>query len=125
VDSCVLSQQDSSFLQQASHLTGGIYLKPQHIGGLLQYLLGSFLADQNIRKFLNLPTLTRVDYRASCFCHKRAIDMGYVCSVCLSIFCTFKAVCSTCGEKFVNFPKLPPVKKKKIEPKKVEIKTEF
>ena len=39
VDSCVLGNQESSFLQQASHLTEGIYIKPQNQSGLLQYLL--------------------------------------------------------------------------------------
>jgi transcription initiation factor TFIIH subunit 3 len=44
-----------------------------------------------------------VDYRASCFCHKAIIDTGYICSVCLSIFCkaNMKAPqCLTCGAPF-------------------------
>jgi hypothetical protein len=32
-----------------------------------------------------------------CFCHKKTIDLGFVCSVCLSIFCQFSRECSTCG----------------------------
>jgi len=125
VDSCILSNSDSSFLQQASHLTGGIYVRPHHQEGLLEYLLSCFLADQYTRKFINLPTLTRVDYRASCFCHKKVIDMGFVCSVCLSIFCSFRPTCSTCEVKFVNLPKLPPLPKKKpaAPPVKQEPKT--
>ena len=39
VDACMLSSGESTFLQQATHLTGGIYLRPKHRGGLLQYLL--------------------------------------------------------------------------------------
>lgn len=42
VDTCILSQMDSSFLQQASHITGGVYLKPPLQEGLLQYLLVCF-----------------------------------------------------------------------------------
>ncbi|KAH3765068.1 general transcription factor IIH [Pelomyxa schiedti] len=68
--------------------------------GLLQYLLSAFLADSISRKSLKLPKLTSVDYRASCFCHKTAVDTGFVCSVCLSIFCKFTLACSTCGTKF-------------------------
>ncbi|EFA85402.1 general transcription factor IIH [Heterostelium album PN500] len=45
VDSCVLSTTDSTFLQQASHLTNGIYLKPQRQENLSQYLLSTFLVD--------------------------------------------------------------------------------
>jgi len=106
VDSCILSAQDSSFLQQASHITGGVYIKPPQQEGLLQYLLSCFLADAFARKYLSLPALSNVDYRASCFCHKKIIDMGFVCSVCLSIFCSFSPVCTTCGAKFA-LPKLP------------------
>ena len=32
-----------------------------------------------------------------CFCHKNTIDMGFICSVCLSIFCKHQKKCSTCG----------------------------
>ena len=31
---------------------------------------------------------------------QRPIDVGFVCSVCLSIFCETKATCSTCGADF-------------------------
>ena len=39
IDACMLSGSDSTFLQQATHLTGGIYLRPRLRGALLQYLL--------------------------------------------------------------------------------------
>jgi transcription initiation factor TFIIH subunit 3 len=39
VDACMLSNSDSTFLQQATHLTGGIYMRPKQRGALLQYLL--------------------------------------------------------------------------------------
>ena len=84
VDSCILGTNDSPYLQQASHLTNGIYLKPNQQQGLLQYILSCFIADVHTRNYLQLPALTRIDYRASCFCHKTVIDMGHVCSVCLS-----------------------------------------
>jgi len=115
VDACVLASQDSGFLQQAVHITGGIYLKPALQNGLAQYLLTCFLADHYARKYLTLPSISKVDYRASCFCHKKVIDIGYVCSVCLSIFCDFSPVCSTCGAKFAipKLKKLPPLKKKR------------
>jgi transcription initiation factor TFIIH subunit 3 len=52
-----------------------------------------------------LQTTQVVDYRASCFCHKTIIDTGYICSVCLSIFCkaNMKAPqCLTCGAPFTK-----------------------
>jgi transcription initiation factor TFIIH subunit 3 len=33
---------------------------------------------------MRLPSNDDVDFRAACFCHGRVVDVGYVCSVCLS-----------------------------------------
>jgi hypothetical protein len=38
IDACQLGRGHSTFLQQASHLTGGIYLKPGKPQALIQYL---------------------------------------------------------------------------------------
>mmetsp|Transcript_6785 Transcript_6785/g.20581 ORF Transcript_6785/g.20581 Transcript_6785/m.20581 type:complete len:272 (-) Transcript_6785:3094-3909(-) len=48
IDSCVLADHESVFLQQASYITGGIYLRPkisisQSPTALAQYLIGAFL----------------------------------------------------------------------------------
>ena len=48
---------------------------------LLQWI---FLPEPAIRSKLALPPPVKVDYRAACFCHRELIDIGYVCSVCLS-----------------------------------------
>jgi transcription initiation factor TFIIH subunit 3 len=79
----------TTFLQQASDATDGIYLAPEPEdlkggAGLLQYLMMGFLPDATSRQFLNLPGKTDVDFRAACFCHRKVVDIGYVCSVCLS-----------------------------------------
>ncbi|XP_010273664.1 PREDICTED: RNA polymerase II transcription factor B subunit 4 isoform X2 [Nelumbo nucifera] len=87
IDACVIGAQHSAFLQQASYITGGVYLKPPQLDGLFQYLSTVFSTDLQSRSFLQLPKPVGVDFRASCFCHKKTIDMGYICSVCLSIFC--------------------------------------
>ncbi|KAL7115252.1 hypothetical protein ABFS83_04G170200 [Erythranthe nasuta] len=100
IDACVIGTQHSAFLQQASYITGGVYLKPQLLDGLFQYLSTVFATDLHSRAFLQLPKPAGVDFRASCFCHKNTIDMGYICSVCLSIFCKHQKKCSTCGSVF-------------------------
>eukprot|EP01104_Vermistella_antarctica_P007873 TRINITY_DN1950_c0_g1_i1.p1 TRINITY_DN1950_c0_g1~~TRINITY_DN1950_c0_g1_i1.p1 ORF type:complete len:362 (+),score=122.73 TRINITY_DN1950_c0_g1_i1:280-1365(+) len=105
IDTCWLHPKESTLLQQAADVTSGIYLEPRLQTELLQYLLSVFLPDLHTRKFLLLPAHGRVDYRAACFCHQQQVDKGYVCSVCLSIFCRFSPVCSTCGTKFV-LPKI-------------------
>ncbi|KYR02238.1 general transcription factor IIH [Tieghemostelium lacteum] len=120
LDTCILSQQDSTFLQQASHLTNGIYLKPQRQENLSQYLISTFLMDTYSRKLLQCPTLKSVDYRATCFCHKRIVDIGFVCSVCLSIFCSYSSSCSTCGTKFSLKIEIPKSRKSLSQPSSQE-----
>lgn len=100
IDTCMLGAEHSAFLQQAAHITGGIYMKPSQLEGLFQYLSVVFATDLHSRRFLQLPRPMGVDFRASCFCHKKTIDLGFVCSVCLSIFCKRHNSCSTCGAKF-------------------------
>jgi transcription initiation factor TFIIH subunit 3 len=87
-------------MQQAAHITHGLSLRPLVKQALLQYLLSVYVADTETRKLLQLPKPDAVDFKASCFCHKKAIDIGYVCSVCLSIFCQPTRECSTCSTKF-------------------------
>lgn len=38
---------------------------------------------------------------AICFCHRRPITRGFVCSVCLTVLCSFQAQCPTCGSRFM------------------------
>lgn len=78
---------DTVFLQQASDATKGIYMQVKNPQGLLQYLMMAFLPDQMSRKHLVAPTQEVVDFRAACFCHRRVVDVGFVCSICLSSKC--------------------------------------
>ncbi|XP_078083229.1 general transcription factor IIH subunit 3 [Mustelus asterias] len=115
IDACVLDSE-SGLLQQASDITGGLYLKIPQMLSLSQYLLWVFLPDPEQRSQLVLPPPVHVDYRAACFCHRNLIEIGYVCSVCLSIFCNFSPICTTCETAFRIA--LPPVlKTKKKKPK--------
>ncbi|CAA7032455.1 unnamed protein product [Microthlaspi erraticum] len=100
IDSCYIGTQNSAFLQQASYITGGVHHSPKQLDGLFQYLTTIFATDLYTRGFVQLPKPVGVDFRASCFCHKKTIDMGYICSVCLSIFCEHHKKCSTCGSVF-------------------------
>ncbi|KAL5368385.1 putative transcription factor [Cryptosporidium parvum] len=64
---------------------------------LIFHLLPSIQAREEIFISINKTKQTGL---AVCFCHHQKIEIGYVCSSCLSIFCSrFKApICSTCGE---------------------------
>lgn len=75
---------DTVFLQQASDATKGIYMKLDHPEGLLQYLMMAFLPDATSRHSLVSLTQVGVDFRAACFCHRKVVDVGFVCSICLS-----------------------------------------
>ncbi|XP_064391625.1 general transcription factor IIH subunit 3-like [Halichondria panicea] len=111
IDSCVL-WEDSGFLQQASDVTGGVYIRTPEPSGLLQYLLWVFLPDPSTRDHLLLPSSVEIDYRAACFCHHKLVDVGFVCSVCLSIFCRSTPICSMCNTHF-KLPSLPTLMKSK------------
>ncbi|KAH9885902.1 TFIIH subunit Tfb4/p34 [Xylariomycetidae sp. FL2044] len=116
-----------TFLQQAGFITGGTFLSAAtNPRGLLTYLMFGFLADAEARQSLVIPTQDLVDFRAACFCHRNVVDTGFVCSICLSIFCEVpeNAECLTCGTKLAlgNYGAKPAVvprakrKKKKARP---------
>lgn len=119
IDTLALSG-DSTFLQQACFNTNGIFLRAANPQGLLTYLMFGMIADTEARESLVTPTHDTVDFRAACFCHGNVVDTGFVCSICLSIFCELpdNAECLTCGTKLAlgNYgakPAVIPRKKKK------------
>ncbi|KAI0198788.1 TFIIH subunit Tfb4/p34 [Astrocystis sublimbata] len=118
-----------TFLQQAAFITGGTFLSATptptptptttstsnnnnnnssisasprgSTPGLLTHLLFGLLADASARAALVAPSMDSVDFRAACFCHRNVVDTGFVCSICLSIFCHVPqdGVCATCETK--------------------------
>jgi transcription initiation factor TFIIH subunit 3 len=87
----------------------------------------TFLPGPMARKHIYQSSQPLVDLRAACFCHRKIVDIGYVCSVCLSsmfdgylpkianltvifvsnmpdalfsVFCSALPVCPTCRTKF-------------------------
>lgn len=149
----------ATFLQQASYITRGTFIRAQEPRGLLQYLMfgfGSGSAPQglaaagnqrsqqqpgkkddktndkaavaakgskhggkvlgsnaSVADLLVTPSADSVDFRAACFCHRNVIDTGFVCSICLSIFCEVPkdGECLTCGTKLAlgNYGRKLPV----------------
>lgn len=115
------SQSSTVFLQQASDATHGVFIAAkltaqpavkdraittklaQH--SMLTYLLTALLPNPTSRLHLITPTRVDVDFRAACFCHRDVISTGFVCSICLSIFCDkslgvlSEEGCITCGTK--------------------------
>jgi len=113
VDTCMLDR-DSSLLQQGADITGGLYVKVPNIDSLFQFLVWIFLPDaSSLRKQMGMPSAAKVDYRAACFCHRQLVDVGFVCSVCLSIYCRVSPICTTCHTNFKMPPGVPGINKKK------------
>uniref|UniRef100_H2YE82 General transcription factor IIH subunit 3 n=1 Tax=Ciona savignyi TaxID=51511 RepID=H2YE82_CIOSA len=119
IDACILGH-NSGLLQQACDMTNGLYLQIPNQDVFLQYLLTAFLTEAELRKHsivLSQSTRPReVDYRAACFCHRSLVDIGFVCSVCLSIFCQFSPICSTCETAFKPPPMAAKTRKKRKTP---------
>lgn len=102
IDVAKLGQKDSSYLQQASDATKGVYLHIQQPRGLIQTLCTAFFIEPSIRPLIILPTNTNVNYRASCFITGKSVDLGFVCSVCLCIISVIPKddQCPTCKSVF-------------------------
>lgn len=113
---------DATFLQQACFNTDGTFLAVSNPQGLLTYLMFGLVADTEARKLLITPTHDTVDFRAACFCHGKVVDTGFVCSICLSIFCELpeNAECLTCGTRLAvgNYGSKPAVVPRKRKKKK-------
>lgn len=135
----------ATFLQQASYITRGTFLEATNPQGLLTYLMFGFASSIDTRQTVTTttqgagqagtraaidgasgleqlisPSTASVDFRAACFCHRKVVDTGFVCSICLSIFCEVPegAECLTCGNKLAlgrygAKPAVVPKKKKK------------
>lgn len=131
IDTLALRGENASFLQQAAFITRGAFVRavdnPQGLLMFLMFGLGSArgtgkdpataagaAGNEKSKPFrknkgqemasgdmLVAPAADSVDFRAACFCHRKVIDTGFVCSICLSIFCEVPegGECLTCGTK--------------------------
>lgn len=102
IDIAKLGPHNSTFLQQPSDATNGIYLHIQDPRGIIQILSTAYFIEPNLRPFIILPTNSNVNYRASCFITGKAVDVGYVCSVCLCIMSVLpeSGYCPACNSEF-------------------------
>ncbi|KAH3677010.1 hypothetical protein WICMUC_001916 [Wickerhamomyces mucosus] len=118
IDVCQIIN-DSTFLQQASDATNGVYLHIENLAGLIQYLTTTFFIDPSLRNILITPTSGNIDFRASCFLTGKVVDIGYVCSVCLCILSSIPKdnKCPACDSEFDNHVLM------KLKKKPVVVKT--
>ena len=105
IDGVVLGTSKSGMLQQAAHLTKGVYCHPTPPSALLPHLLGPLALGAAERgALLTAPDVNDVDLRATAFDTHELLNVGFVCSVCLSIFQKGYEQCPTCGTKSMGAP---------------------
>ena len=101
IDIIRLSDKPCVFLKQACFITNGNFEIVK--SNLIHHLMFSFLTDPHIRKEFVTTKQQSLDFTCVCFCHKRNVDLAFVCSVCLSsivdltlVFCKLEQKCPTC-----------------------------
>jgi len=114
IDAVVLDRDgNNAALQQVCSVSNGIYTQVREPSILLQLLLVYHLADDESRKNLAQVPQSSVDARATCFTSQKPVDIGHVCSVCLSVYATFTPICGMCDSVF-RMPQLTrPLKRKR------------
>lgn len=114
IDGVVLDRDGhNAAIQQVCSVSSGIYTQVRDPSLLLQLLLVYHLPDDETRsKLADIPQ-SSVDARATCFSTARPVDIGHVCSVCLSVYGTFTPLCGMCDSVF-RMPQLTrPLKRKR------------
>jgi len=109
VDCLSLGDQASTLLRQVVNIAGGKHHAMSPLGAsaeqpfgslLLQTLLFHFLASAVTRKDLNMVPDNQ-NMAAVCVCHGKMCDIAYICSSCLSVYCTDNiAICPGCRTRF-------------------------
>ena len=96
------SASPSSGLISLVSRTNGIHIPKKFTeskGALMQALL-FHLCPQSTQHLKVRPPDALQEMNAVCACHNKALDKGYVCSICLSIYCTDSAgICAVCGSR--------------------------
>jgi hypothetical protein len=98
------SETPSSVLIGICAKSGGVHIprgKGYEMGALVQALMFYQVASDTATKSLKKRRQSQRTYMGTtCACHNKSIDKGYVCSVCLAIYCTETAgICSVCGSR--------------------------
>ena len=80
-----LAAMPNTLLRQAASITSGTFVSFKFLNEILPFAFSYSIGDSGRLRPLFNPTLQHdVDFRGACFCHGKSIDIGFVCSVCLS-----------------------------------------
>ncbi|QLG70300.1 hypothetical protein HG535_0A02380 [Zygotorulaspora mrakii] len=95
-------RRDSTFLQQTTDATQGVYLHVESTDGLIQYLSTAMFIDPSLRQIIVKPNQGSVDFRTSCYLTGKVVAVGYICSVCLCVLSIIPPSnrCPACDSEF-------------------------
>ena len=66
----------------------------RRVAPLQQVVLHHFLPSGSARRMLRMSQLREMDFGVACFCCNKKRHSGYVCSVCLFVFCSAEKACT-------------------------------
>lgn len=94
--------RESTFLQQTTDATNGVYLHLESTQGLIQYLSTAMFIDPSLRPIIVKPNQGSVDFRTSCYLTGKVVAIGYICSVCLCVLSILPPgnKCPACDSEF-------------------------
>lgn len=80
---------NSTFLLQIAKKTNGLIIPLQFEipKSIIIYFTNAFLVNIELRKNIKLPYLTKDTLSSLCKCHNKKINLGRICSCCLSLYC--------------------------------------
>lgn len=95
-------RRESTFLQQTTDATHGVYLHVESTQGLIQYLSTAMFIDPSLRQIIVKPSQGSVDFRTSCYLTGKVVAIGYICSVCLCVLSIIPPGnrCPACDSEF-------------------------
>ncbi|VWU51086.1 RNA polymerase II transcription factor B subunit 4, putative [Hepatocystis sp. ex Piliocolobus tephrosceles] len=110
----------TKLLEQICNITNGLYIDKDiflnmsctdNINDILtQTIIFWYLPSKNARKYFSNTYLNEDTNIAVCSCHNKQVDIAFICSCCLSIYCSEKdtntdrdrIVCSICKTRFTK-----------------------
>ena len=94
--------KESTFFQQTTDATNGVYLHVPTTDGLIQYLTTAMFIDPSLRQIIVKPNQGSVDFRTSCYLTGKVVAVGYICSVCLCVLSVIPPghKCPACDSEF-------------------------
>lgn len=110
----------TNILEQICNITNGLYIdnnilqnlnNPDQIEDVItQVMIFWFLPSNNTRKYFSNTYLNEDTNLAVCSCHNKQIDIAFICSCCLAIYCSEKdsttkkdrITCSMCKTRFTK-----------------------